>query len=906
MNFTLKEYQEEVLTSISEFFQKAKMSGDIAAAYDAITKRKQDSDEISAREKSRLRYSRPYHFQEGLESCPHVCMRIPTAGGKTYMAAKSIKFAADYMETQTPTILWLAPTTAIAEQTLEALQNCDHPCRAILEESFNKNSMSFQVIGVEDFKTLQPGDFTDKVCIIVATYAMFRVTETADGREKMTADVRRVYAGNEDFESHFEHFLPNQRPPDLEKDREDNIVYSFVNLLHLVRPLVVLDEAHNFLTELSKKVLQRINPACILEWTATPRNRSNGEALHNVLISIDAESLQKEEMIKLPFIVGEHNGWQETVAEAVSERAGLAAIAKESDEVIRPIVLYQAQDRNGDVPPSVLKQHLITRENISEDKIAIATGDIKELEGVDLLAADCQIEHIITKDALREGWDCPYAYVLCGVAKINSSVAIEQLLGRIMRMPFAKRRKREELNYAYVHAPKDNQAIGESAKAVGDRLRALGFEEDEIKDQVQPKLPGKWEDDLFVVAEKPIFIIEEKPDFSNLSKEEYDETKHSVVVNSSSDGGFEITIRKPISPAVIEKIVDVTAPPYRETTRERLRNESVRLKQEAAPATQGEKFMPLPQFLFYSSEEEREVVATPSSLHAIAKWNNIGDNCLLGDFNDTDTAEFFRVFVESGKVRTEHEIAPLSLFRESTLASVEHLTAWLAEEIRYKDGRYFTITLKELAKRNVEHLIKEGRSLVELSRAKYLLAVALKNWLELHSLKVFKSSVQKYIFDNKDLRCDYSFVFPPRGYSAGPNPYNNSFKFKRHYYGVIGKISPGEEMQCAMALDRAEHIRYWIRNMDRQINSYALPLPNGYNFYPDFIAQLDDGYVLIVEYKGQHISDETGTVLKREMGQHLEKMSDGKCFFLMPSIKKGEPSLKEQIAAKIREIKANA
>ena len=97
------------------------------------------------------------------------------------------------------------------EQTLETLQNRDHPCCAILKKYFNKNSMSFQVIGIEDFKTLQPGDFTDKVCIIVATYVMFRVTETTDGREKMTADVRKVYAGNEDFESHFEYFLLN--PP---------------------------------------------------------------------------------------------------------------------------------------------------------------------------------------------------------------------------------------------------------------------------------------------------------------------------------------------------------------------------------------------------------------------------------------------------------------------------------------------------------------------------------------------------------------------------------------------------------------------------------------------------------------------------------------------------------------------
>ena len=90
-----------------------------------------------------------------------------------------------------------------------------------------------------------------------------------------------------------------------------------------------------------------------------------------------------------------------------------------------------------------------------EKKIAIATGEIKELPE-NLLAHDCPIEHIITVDALREGWDCSYAYVLCAISNVRSSTAIEQLMGRVMRMPHATRRRHEDLNRAYTHVPKDN------------------------------------------------------------------------------------------------------------------------------------------------------------------------------------------------------------------------------------------------------------------------------------------------------------------------------------------------------------------------------------------------------------------------------------------------------------------
>ena len=177
------------------------------------------------------------------------------------------------------------------------LENRSHPCRLKIEQAFGINA---KVYDIEDFDIMRPQDFYDRACIIVSTVQMFRITQTSK---------RRIYATHEHFEPHFNRFLPNPPPDSLECDEQGKVKLSFVNLLHLLRPMVVLDEAHNFVSDLSREVLQRINPTCVIEWTATPREPKTDKPLHNVLISIPAEKLQAEEMVKLPIAVTEHADW---------------------------------------------------------------------------------------------------------------------------------------------------------------------------------------------------------------------------------------------------------------------------------------------------------------------------------------------------------------------------------------------------------------------------------------------------------------------------------------------------------------------------------------------------------------------------------------------------------------------
>lgn len=240
----------------------------------------------------------------------------------------------------------------------------------------------------------------------------------------------------------------------------------------------------------------RVNPCAIIEFTATPRRKSN------ILHSVSAQELKRADMIKLPIMLSEHDSWQSAVSGAIAARAALAETAQDDADYIRPIVLFQAQPKNQEVTVAELKKHLVDDLNIPAGKIAVATGSQRELDGIDLFDRACPIEYVITVEALKEGWDCSFAYVFCSVSRIRSATDVEQLLGRVLRMPYAQRRRNADLNKAYSFLCEPS--FGEAARALTDKLVAMGFEEDEARDNIEPAQGVlEMEDGLFGPPEKP-------------------------------------------------------------------------------------------------------------------------------------------------------------------------------------------------------------------------------------------------------------------------------------------------------------------------------------------------------------------------------------------------------------------
>lgn len=919
MDFELKEYQERALNTVAEFFGAAHETG-AAAAYMKIAHRK------DAKDKPLNPYAAPAYqtFAEGLEDRPHVCVRVPTAGGKTYMAARALPLLQNFREEQwakaggtemkAPLILWLVPKSIIRNQTAKVLSDNSHPCGAAIRNAFG---YGMRILDINDFDILMPQDFSDNGAVIISTVQMFAVRETTkENDDGMTKDARRIYAGKEDFEPHFSRFLPNPPPAGLQFGADGKPKHSFANLLHLTRPIVVCDEAHGFTTNLSREVLRRINPACVLEWTATPRREKQKQTSaenikHNVLCSVSAAELEKAEMIKMPVRVGEHPDWESAVQAAVAERARLEKTAAETGEPVRPVALYKAESIAGDITAQKLKEHLISKRGIAAEEIAIETGETKELTNVNLLDANCKIRHIITVEALREGWDCSFAYVFCSIANVQSETAAEQFLGRIMRMPFAERRAHSALNCAYAHMPADYSTAAVEVLRANLALH-MGYEESESHWIIQPNL-GMDEEDLWAKGgDLPAEIkIATAPDFDSLEAEERAWVKESVEIKPAEDGGCVAIIRRPVSLNAQNKIIATAPKEKREELRRELQTENMRRKIALSPAKRGKKFAPLPEFLFFSPEADGEVKADNDSLYEIAEWNNIGGGCLLENFSYEERGEIYEISLRGGKVPYEKIGKYQSgLYGGGSPETVRaDLAAWLEYEIRNPHGRYYPETLKKLINANLDDLAAKEISVEILTRAKHQLARALKIWLKEHEEKIDRETAENFLFGNKQLKCAPSFQFPPQ-YSPGETKYAGAYMFQKHYFPEIGAFDSGEEYECAKALDMEDEVKYWIRNISgREEESYKLPLGANRNFYPDFIAELNNGKIIVVEYKGERGQSDEKEVLKRRIGEKMETLSGGGAFFSWITAKGTKPaekfaSIRRQLKDKITAINA--
>ena len=563
----LKQYQNDALRTLQRFFQEAQVLGP-KYAFETITQEPELADRLGSFGGS---------YTDALTDrpdIPYVCLRLPTGGGKTVLAAHAVKVARDvWIQEDYPLVLWLVPTNTIRQQTAQTLNDIHHPYRQVLEEAF---SGRVRIFDISEFTQIQPQILQDNCCVVVGTIQTLRVSNT---------EGRRVYAHNENMMTHFSP-LP-QQTSGLEKLDNGSIKFSFANLVNVHRPLMILDEAHKANTSLTREMQQRLNPCAIVEFTATPRPKSN------ILYNATAQELKQENMIKLPIMLSEHDTWQNAVSGAILKRAELAEIARDDEDYLRPIILFQAQNRNQEVNVQALRNHLIGTERIPENKIAVATGNLRELQDVNLFDPQCPIEYVITVEALREGWDCSFAYVFCSVSRIQNARNVEQLFGRVLRMPYANRRKANRLNraYAYVSEP----TFGDAARALSDKLVAMGFEEHEAQDNIQPEIPGAgWFD---INGDTPSLFDFERPKFRHTVSASQEDlaallkiSHERLTVRKIDDAQAEITVTGSIDSS-LEKSIG-TAVSGVESTRlakaiDAYRTEKAHL---FSPAELGEKF----------------------------------------------------------------------------------------------------------------------------------------------------------------------------------------------------------------------------------------------------------------------------------------------------------------------------
>jgi len=458
----LKTYQERALQQITAYAKLARQMRDADTAFYKLTKRAYKPAPNS------------------LAPIPYICIQMPTGGGKTLVASHSVgEVFSHYLHRDAGLVVWFVPWDSILTQTLAALKDKAHPYRQVLDAAFPKG---VRVATVREalFGSLKPEDLADNLCIIVTTLPAFRI-ENQEGR--------KVYEVNGYLMAHFDNLLPDAEAR-LERDSSGLVAPSLANVIRLHAPMLVLDEGHNAQTELSFDTLARLNPSFMLEYTATPKSHSN------VLVNVPAYELKQEAMVKLPLWLQNRTDWRAALRDAKAKRDALEddakAERKANGEYVRPILLVQAEPKSKTDPDRItverVKEFLLDELKIPAEQVKIKTGDQDELAGVNLFAPNCPVRYIMTVYALKEGWDCSFAYVLTSVAGLGQRLAVEQLIGRVLRLPYARRKGIEGLNYAYVYtvSPRFHTA----AQAVKEGLVGNGYAPDDVQELPQDRPPS--------------------------------------------------------------------------------------------------------------------------------------------------------------------------------------------------------------------------------------------------------------------------------------------------------------------------------------------------------------------------------------------------------------------------------
>ena len=402
-------------------------------------------------------------YQDIMPGVPNLCFKVPTGGGKTFLACNAIRPIFDALPfTKTKAVVWLVPSDAILSQTVKALKDPSHDYRQKINADFGSRVEVYTKQELLNGQNFNPTAVTEQLSVMVLSYDSFR----GRGKEGLKA-----YQEN----SNLEPFSKALGKPEFPIEKADET--ALFQIINQLSPLVIVDESHHARSELSLEMLKNFNPCFVLDLTATPKKESN------IISYVDAVQLKKENMVKLPVIVYNRDNQGEVLTDAIDLRNRLEELAQsrpeQSEQYIRPIVLFQAQPRGKEESTTFEKlRDKLVETGIPAEQIAIRTADVNELKNRDLLSPDCPIRYIITVNALKEGWDCPFAYILASLANKTSQVDVEQILGRILRLPHTTQHSRPALNMSYVLTSSND--FDQTVKQIIQGLNSAGFSDKDL------------------------------------------------------------------------------------------------------------------------------------------------------------------------------------------------------------------------------------------------------------------------------------------------------------------------------------------------------------------------------------------------------------------------------------------
>ena len=859
----LKQYQQDTLNDLAAYMEQVATDNNLQSAYTNFWLKK--GVDISNIESNRFIHS---YDNTTVPGVPRVMFKVPTAGGKTFIASNALKVIFDHLPAEQPKVVaWFVPSDSILKQTYKNLSNPEHPYRQRINTHFNNRVVVVDKETALAGTGIQPGQIREQLTIFVLSVQSFAANNK---------DGRRVFRENSSLTEYANAFGHGNK---IDGADETSLIQAIAHL----NPVVIIDESHNFEAKLRVEMFQQINPSFILDLTATPREKSN------IISFVDAKKLKDANMVKLPVILYNRESTTDVLQSAITMQRTLEERAKQlhknGGRYIRPIVLVQAQPKSDKDKETFdkVKENLI-KVGIPAEHIKIKTAEKDELKGLDLMGDDCEVRYIITVNALKEGWDCPFAYILASLANKSSHIDVEQIVGRVLRLPYTMQHQDEFLNLSYVFTSSNN--FRETIESVIEGLNNAGFSSKDTRfvEESKPKLMAS-------PTQTTLFSSEHTEENTSIGKEnsevtvdnnefDVDELKellkqevHSVTPIDSLSGA--INDNKPISP--LNEILN-------QAHKANQAYESERQEDSEANIPSDIKNM----IKTYSIKEDFKEIAEQMRLPIFVKqvstsnlFNPQGEpqkltKTLLTEGFELEKADknidFTRTNEEAVRIdlekRSEGEFVPkqykmtdrqLIAVRELFVgygieSKRRNLTRKIAQRLHFDEvnephiSNYITDVLED----------KSDEELINLFNNDLMTEQAFKQKIT-SLLADYQQKNFKILLDKGEVFCEPAYKLPS---IINPSKLATGIA-KGLYLEEFGDINDFEN-KVIVAVANLDNILFWHRNTERG-NGFCI---NGFiNHYPDFIIRTRKGTTILLETKGDD-RDNSDSRKKIELGNY--------------------------------------
>ena len=781
-------------------------------------------------------------YRNVIAGVPNLCIKVPTGGGKTFIACNAIRPVFDALPaTKTKAVVWLVPSDAILTQTVKALKDTSHPYRQKIDVDFGGRVEVYTKQELLNGQNFNPTAVTEQLSVMVLSYDSFR----GRGKEGLKA-----YQENSNLAA-FARVLGKPDSPIAKAD--ETALFQIINQLN---PLVIVDESHHARSELSLEMLENFNPCFVLDLTATPKKESN------IISYVDAVQLKNEHMVKLPVIVYNRDSQAEVLIDAIDLRNKLEEIANaeytRTGKYIRPIALFQAQPKGKEDATTFEKlRDKLVDAGIPAEQIAIRTADVNELKNTDLMSPDCPIRYIITVNALKEGWDCPFAYILASLANKTSQVDVEQILGRILRLPHTSQHTQSALNMSYVLTSSNdfNSTVAHIVKG----LNSAGFSDKDyrIGEPAKPQIPEQSAEQTTLPDPQGASELEStEDDFAGLDgkligaelerrREQAQTPEIAPKADTMLDAAAEV--EKAYTDAIQQTGNDPVMDNLPWEVREKVKSFQVnpQFREDIETLQIPQFFLKIEQSLFTDGSFElldKEMLAEGFTLKG--KAYDIDFAAADDEIREIDVREqdggLPKVFkMESAEQRYFKEWFN-NLPPESRVRQCKDMMFHQLNKLNTVDAA----ELRAYINRIVDDMDKAQLAAMEKAPLGYAAKIRAKivTLLEAH----YRETFDKWL-ETERIVCKPSFHLP-----ASIHPASNTDIYARSLYTAEAGDMNKLEQKLIVELTALPNVRWWHRNIAKQgfvINGFI-------KHYPDILIMTQSGKLICAETKGEHLKND--------------------------------------------------